>query len=214
MSAIRVGLIGLSGAPPDKCEETSWTPSAHLPYLTSSPDYEIVALLNSSVESAKAAIERYTLPISTKAYSKPEELAKDPGVDLLVCSVRVDKHFLAVRPSLLAGKAVFVEWPLDRNLHIAREMLSLSKTHGSKTIVGLQGSFSPVIRKMKEMVGSGKIGKVLGSTIMASLGNGDTTEMKNVRHFLERELGGNVVSIHLGHSLEFIASGPDLLPLA
>jgi predicted dehydrogenase len=93
-------------------------------------------------------------------------------------------------------------------------MLSLSHTNGSRTIVGLQGSFSPVIRKMREMVGSGKIGKVLGSTIMASLGNGDTTERKNVRYFLEREVGGNIISIHLGHSLEFIASGPYLLRLA
>ena len=64
-----------------------------------------------------------------------------------------------MRPSLLAGKSVFVEWPLDRNLPIAREMLSLSQTNGSKTIMGLQGSFSPVIRKMKEIVGSGEIGK-------------------------------------------------------
>jgi len=72
MSPIRVGLIGLSGAPPDKYEGTSWTPSAHLPYLTSSPDYKIIALLNSSVESAKAAITRYNLPSSTKAYSSPE----------------------------------------------------------------------------------------------------------------------------------------------
>jgi predicted dehydrogenase len=119
-----------------------------------------------------------------------------------------------VRTSLIAGKSVFLEWPLDRNLPTAREMLSLSKTNGSKTIVGLQGSFSPVIRKMKEMVGSGKFGKVLGSTIMARLGNGDTTERKNVRYFLEREVGGNVVSIHLGHSLDFIASGPYLHTLA
>jgi hypothetical protein len=72
MSTIRVGLISLSGAPPDKYEGTSWTPSARLPYITTSPDYEIVALLNSSVKSAKTAIERYALPISTKAYLKPE----------------------------------------------------------------------------------------------------------------------------------------------
>jgi predicted dehydrogenase len=81
MSAIRVGLIGLSGAPPDKYEGTSWTPSAHLPYLTTSPDYKIVALLNSSVESAKAAIERYALPISTKAYSKPEGQCSYPALE-------------------------------------------------------------------------------------------------------------------------------------
>jgi predicted dehydrogenase len=74
MSLIRVGLIGLSGAPPDEYEGLSWTPNAHLPYLKASPNYEIVALLNSSVESAKAAIDRYKLSPFTKAYSKPEGL--------------------------------------------------------------------------------------------------------------------------------------------
>ena len=78
MSPIRVGLIGLSGTPPDEYEGVSWTPNAHLPYLKASPDYEIVALLNSSVESAKAAIDRYELPPSTKAYSKPEGLCLFP----------------------------------------------------------------------------------------------------------------------------------------
>jgi predicted dehydrogenase len=78
MSPIRVGLIGLSGSPPDEYEGVSWTPNAHLPYLKASPDYNIVALLNSSVESAKAAIDRYELPPSTKAYSKPERLCLFP----------------------------------------------------------------------------------------------------------------------------------------
>jgi predicted dehydrogenase len=72
MAPIRVGLIGLSGAPPDRYEGVAWTPRAHLPFLKGSPDYEIVALLNSSVESAKTAIKRYGLSSDTKAYSNPE----------------------------------------------------------------------------------------------------------------------------------------------
>lgn len=72
MAPIRVGLIGLSGQPADKYEGTSWTANAHLPFLKSSPDFEIVALLNTSVASAKAAIERYELPGETKAYGNPD----------------------------------------------------------------------------------------------------------------------------------------------
>jgi predicted dehydrogenase len=86
-------------------------------------------------------------------------------------------------------------------------MSLLAQSHKAKTIVGIQGSFSPVIRKMKTIIKTGRIGKVLSSTIMASLGNGDVSERKNVKYFLEREVGGNVISIHLGHSLEFIAAG-------
>jgi predicted dehydrogenase len=74
-------------------------------------------------------------------------------------------------------------------------------------MVGIQGSFSPVIRKMKEVFEGGKLGKLLSSTIVASLGNAGTTESKNVRYFLDREVGGNVMSVHMGHSLEFVATG-------
>jgi predicted dehydrogenase len=83
-----------------------------------------------------------------------------------------------------------------------------------RDIMDLQESFSTAIHNMKEMLGSGKIGKVLGSTITASSGNGNMTEGKNVKLFLERRVGGNVITVHLGHSLESMASGPDLLPFA
>ena len=68
---IRVGLIGLSGATEDDYEGTYWTPNAHLPFLRTSPHFEIVALLNSSAKSAKAAVRKYGLPAETKAYGDP-----------------------------------------------------------------------------------------------------------------------------------------------
>lgn len=71
MAPIRVGLIGLSGAPPSEYEGTNWALSAHLPYLLASPHYTITALLNRSISSARAAIERYNLPSDTKAYGDP-----------------------------------------------------------------------------------------------------------------------------------------------
>jgi hypothetical protein len=60
---------------------------------------------------------------------------------------------------------------------------------------------------MKEIVEGGRIGKVLSSSVFASTGNAGPTEVKNVRYFLDREVGGNILSIHFGHSLEFITSG-------
>lgn len=134
-------------------------------------------------------------------------MANDPDVDLVVCSVRVDRHLLTVRPSLIAGKAVYVEWPLDRDLETAKEMAALAAKHNAKTIVGLQATFSPVIRKLRSLVQGGAIGRVLSSTLMGSFGNRLHTESKNVRYFLDRSVGGNIVSIHVGHGLESIISG-------
>ncbi|KAL5318006.1 hypothetical protein ACEPPN_015110 [Leptodophora sp. 'Broadleaf-Isolate-01'] len=193
-SPIRVGLIGLPGTPADKYEGTNWAASAHLPYLIKSPHYEIVALLNSSVESAQASKVKHGLNSNVKTYGKPEgnfssptsfpspvDLAADPDVDMVICSTRVDLHFSTVKPSILAGKTIFVEWPLESNLSLAREMSLLATKHGCKTIVGLQGSFAEPIREIKGLVDGGRIGKVLGSTMFAALGNSGRTESKNVR---------------------------------
>jgi predicted dehydrogenase len=139
--------------------------------------------------------------------SPPSDLAADKAVDLVVCSVRVDRHFQTVRPSIIAGKAVFVEWPLERNLQLAREMTALAAKHKAKTMVGIQGSFPSIIRKMKELVDSGRIGKLLSSSVFASMSNGGETEVKNVRYFLDRDIGGNVVTIRFGHAIEFITCG-------
>jgi predicted dehydrogenase len=136
-----------------------------------------------------------------------KDLANDPDIDLVVCSVRVDRHFLTVRPSLEAGKAVFVEWPLDRNLEVAKEMASLAAAHNAKTIVGLQASYSPIIRKLRQLVHEGAIGRILSSTLLGSCGNELTSESKNVRYFLDRMVGGNLMSIAVGHNLESVISG-------
>ncbi|RHZ46496.1 uncharacterized protein CDV56_103032 [Aspergillus thermomutatus] len=204
MPTIRVGLIGLSGA--TDYEGTAWAPNAHLPYLQRSEYFTITALLNSSVESARAAIKKYSLPTDTKAYGNPQDLANDPDIDLVVCVVRVDRHFQTVRPSLEAGKTVFVEWPLDRNLDVAKEMAALAAAHNAKTIVGLQASYAPVIRKLRQLVDEGVIGRVMSSTLLGSCGNDVASESKNVRYFLDRTVGGSPMSIHVGHTLETVTS--------
>ena len=135
------------------------------------------------------------------------DLAADENVDLVVCSTRVDSHFMPVKPSIIAGKAIFVEWPLEASLAIAREMTTLAKKHNAPTIVGLQGAFAPEVRKLKEVIDSGRIGPVVSSSWIASLGNGGGVERKNVRYFVDRKVGGNVVSIAVGHSLEFLTYG-------
>ena len=76
MAPIRVGIIGLSAK-----ASTSWASRAHLPYLVASNGkYEIKALCNSSVDAARAAVNAYKLPSSTKAYGDPQALANDPDV--------------------------------------------------------------------------------------------------------------------------------------
>jgi predicted dehydrogenase len=151
MAPIKIGFIGLSSS-------QSWAVWAHLPYLKNNSKYELVALCNSSVDSAKAAITNHGLPPTTKAYGSPEELAADPDVELVVCSVRVDKHYDALMPALKAGKHAFCEWPLAKDAAQAEELIKVAKEKGVKTLVGLQAGVSPTLLKLKQIISEGKIG--------------------------------------------------------
>ncbi|KAH7354840.1 NAD-binding Rossmann fold oxidoreductase family protein [Rhexocercosporidium sp. MPI-PUGE-AT-0058] len=197
MPPIRVGFIGLSAS--------GWAPGAHLPYLKHSNKYQIVAVCNSSVESSKAAIVKYELPQSTRAYGDPEELAQDKEVDLVVCSVRVDRHLATISPSLKAGKDVYVEWPLGKNLVEAKELLRLKNEGGVKTaVLGLQGRQSPVVKKVKQLVDEGRVGRVLSCSWMGQGVNLGPTVQEAYVYLGQRDVGGNLMTIHFGHSIDYI----------
>jgi predicted dehydrogenase len=196
-SPIRVGIIGLTAA---TSGTTAWAANAHLPYLKQSPHYTIVALCNSSIEAAQRAIEKYDLPAETKAYGSPEDLAADPNVDLVVVSTRVDRHALVALPSLKKGKHVFTEWPMDRNLAVAKDMLAASQEGGGRTFVGIQAPMAPAIRTLQGLIADGKIGRVLSSTFVASVDMAGYDQDRELGYMLDREIGGNLLTIAFGHS--------------
>ncbi|KAF2876681.1 oxidoreductase [Massariosphaeria phaeospora] len=198
MAPIRIGFIGLSST-------QSWAVWAHLAYLKASNKYEIVALCNSSLESAKAAIKAHGLPESTRAYGTPEDLAADRDIDLVVCSVRVDKHYKTLLPSLKAGKDIFCEWPLAKDAKEAEEMLAIAKEKGVKTLVGLQAHQSPALKKIKDVIDSGRIGKVLSSTFHGTPKSFGATDMEATAYMQDRKVGGNMLTIYGIHSLESIS---------
>jgi predicted dehydrogenase len=125
-------------------------------------------------------------------------------VELVVCSVRVDRHFPTISPSLKAGKNVFVEWPLGKSAAEARELLKLKNENGVKTaVVGLQARQAPIVNKIKSLVESGAIGKVLSSTWVAQATNGGPTALERVKYIGDKEVGGNLVTIHFGHAVDY-----------
>jgi predicted dehydrogenase len=205
MAPIRVGIIGLASATGEVTASPGdgWAASAHLPYLVKSPHYEVVALCNTSIESAKTAVKRHNLPASTKTYGSPEDLANDPNVDLVVCSVRVDRHYKVIKPALEKGKDVFVEWPLGANLQEAEEMAAIAEKSGSKTMVGLQGRASPQVQKVRELLKSGRIGDLLSSTVTADAGGMlGPVEPPGIDYLAKKAVGGNMLTILFGHMVD------------
>lgn len=195
---LRTALIGLSSS-----AATSWASVAHLPnFLTTAGKsrFTITALLNSSVSAAEAAVETYKLPPSTKAYGNPDDLAKDPDIDLVVCNTRVDKHFDTTLASVKEGKNTYIEWPIASNLEQVRELVAAANTSGARVAIGLQRRQAAPVLKVKEVVRSGALGKILSSEVRAYGGTKDREVLPtSLRYFTERVVGGNPITIGVGH---------------
>jgi predicted dehydrogenase len=202
MSPIRVALVGLSSS-----AKVTWASDAHLPYLLSpngQKHYKLVALLNSSVSAAESAKLTFNLPHDVKAYGDPDSLAADPDIDLVVVNTRADVHYAVVQPSIRAGKAIFIEWPLTENLASALQLMK-RLSNPSDGIVGLQGRVMPLTLRLKSLLASGLIGKVLSSSIRA-FGNLSKRDghPESLTYFADRKVGGHPINIHYGHMIDYV----------
>ncbi|KAG9699206.1 NAD-binding Rossmann fold oxidoreductase family protein, partial [Aureobasidium melanogenum] len=160
MAPIKIGLVGLSTS----STATNWAVRAHLPYLQSEHGkslFEIIALCNSSVESAKQSVKHFGLAESVRTYGSPEGLAADPDVELVVCVVGVKGHYEVCLPAVKAGKNVYTELPFASNMQQMQELTDEAEKKGVRTIMGCQGQAHPAVHLIKKMIAEGKIGKPL-----------------------------------------------------
>ncbi|KII90692.1 hypothetical protein PLICRDRAFT_107235 [Plicaturopsis crispa FD-325 SS-3] len=198
MAPIRVGTIGLS--------TTGWASTHHAPALPE--PYKLVALSTTRAETADEASKKF----GVKGYhGDPAQIAQDKDVDLVVVSVKLPHHKASVWPAIEAGKDVFVEWPLGRDLAEAKEIEQFAREKGVRTIVGLQARQGNAVRKAKELINSGKIGKVLSTSVVKiRLCTRWKTRLvpssfEEGRVLTSLDPGANVLSIPTSHTLDAFA---------
>lgn len=180
---------------------SSWASRSHLPYLQQTSLYNITALQNSSKASAEAAAKEYSLN-DVATYADPSAIASDSNVDIVAVSVNVPEHYDLTKPALKAGKDVFVEWPLARNLAEAEELTQLAKEKGVKTMIGLQARQNPSIVKAKEIMESGKLGKILTTTMFGHGMIFGPSIHEGFLYGLPVEAGANLLTIPFGHAVD------------
>src|SRR6266508_3772585 len=179
-STLGVGIIGVSPV-------RGWAATAHIPALRALPNCEIRAL---SAESARAAGEAFGV---SAVFSDHEQLVTQPDIDLVAVTVRVPHHRELVSAAVAAGKAVYCEWPLGRDLDDARAMAALAAGQGVRTVVGLQARQAPAIGFLQELLGDGYVGEVLSTTMVGLSVPGDVVGQPNA-YMLEETNGANALT--------------------
>ena len=116
-------------------------------------------------------------------------------------TVKVPHHRELVTAALAAGKAVYCEWPLGRDLDDAQAMAKLASERDVRTVVGLQGRQAPAIQFVQELLDDGYVGDVLSTTIVGLSLAGDTVINANA-YMLDNDNGANLLTIAVGHSID------------
>ncbi len=192
-STLGVGIIGVSPV-------RGWATTAHIPALRALPSYEIRALSAHSAESARAVGEAFGV---TPVFSDNEQLVTRPDIDVVAVTVKVPHHRELVAAALAAGKAVYCEWPLGRDLHDARVMAALAAKQGVRTVVGLQARQAPAIEFVQQLLRDGYVGEVLSTTMVGLSIPGDVVGQPNA-YMLDKTNGANLLTIAVGHSLDIL----------
>jgi len=192
-SRLGVGIIGVNPI-------RGWAATAHIPALRALPNYEIRALSASSAESARAAGEAFGV---SAVFSDHEQMVVQPDLDLIAVTVKVPHHRELVSAAVAAGKAVYCEWPLGRDLDDARAMAALAAKQDVRTVVGLQARQAPAIEFVQELLSDGYVGEVLSTTMVGLSTPGDVVVQPNA-YMLDKTNGANLITISLGHSLDML----------
>ena len=192
-SKLGVGIIGVDPV-------RGWAATAHIPALRALPNYEIRALSAHSAESARAAGEVFGV---SAAFSDHQQLVTRPDIDVVAVTVKVPHHRGLVSAALAAGKAVYCEWPLGRDLDDARAMAALAAGQKVRTVVGLQARQAPAIEFVQQLLTDGYVGEVLSTTMVGLSVPGDVVVQPNA-YMLDMTNGASVLTIAVGHSLDVL----------
>jgi predicted dehydrogenase len=96
-----------------------------------------------------------------KGMKDDKELIWSKDVDAVAIVTPVFAHYEVAKEALLAGKHIFVEKPFTSTSAQARELIDLAAKKNLKIMVDHTFLFTGAVKKIKEVIGSGELGRLL-----------------------------------------------------
>ena len=194
MARLRIGIVGANA-------ERGWARDAHLRAIRTIPDLEIAAV---SARTQAIADEAATLFGAASAYDDSHALAHDRHVDIVAVTVKVPEHRAIVLAALAAGKHVYCEWPLGRDLAEAQEMADAARAAGVHVAIGLQGANAWAVRHAAALVSEDAIGRPLSLRVVSPTAGWGAASPANYAYLQDKANGATLSTIAGGHTLAAI----------
>lgn len=190
VNPLRVGIVG---AHPKR----GWALHAHLGALRSLPDFSLEAVSARTDAGAAEAAEVFGAP---RSFGDSLAMVRDPEIDVITVTVKVPEHRAVVLAALEAGKHVYCEWPLGRDLAESKEMAA-AVSAGQHVVVGLQGFRAPEVLRAAALIRQGAIGRPLVLRSFGEAGAWGPSAPRQRAYLQERDSGASFETIGVGHLL-------------
>lgn len=100
------------------------------------------------------------MPGITQTTTDPYEAINDQSADCVIIATPAHTHFKLAKAALEAGKHVLVEKPICSTSDEALQLCQVADAHGKILAVGHVFLFNAAIRRMKQLIESGELGKI------------------------------------------------------
>ena len=148
-NTVRLGLIGCGGFM-----------GAHVQRLSSVRKARIVALADPNEQNLARFVERHPQVRKAKQFATYEEMLKAAELDGVIIASPHTLHAEQIRASLKRGFHVLTEKPMACSVKEARSVIRAAKRYDRILMIGYQRHFSPAFRLARDIIASGKLGKV------------------------------------------------------
>ena len=149
---VGIGLIGASSIARDTM----------IPAMRNHPDCDVVTVFSSNLERGKSYAAENNIP---RAASSVAELLADADVQAVYISTTNELHHQQVLAAAQAGKHILCEKPLAMSLDETGEMITACREAGVVLATNHHLRMGAGIRKMRDLIAQGAIGKPLAARV-------------------------------------------------
>src|SRR5437870_10539036 len=128
--------------------------------LTQIASLPYVKLTAAADAKRTSALERFRSDFDAEVYDSIEELCRSANVDAIYIATPPQMHAEHMLMAAKHGKHVIVEKPIALTIEHAEKMNEAANQYGIKFLCGHTHSFNAPVRKMREIVRSGELGKL------------------------------------------------------
>ncbi len=123
---------------------------------------ELVALYNRTKSKADILAHKFNVPA---VYDNIEKLIENEKLDFVDIITDVDTHATLTERAAKKGIAVICQKPMAPKLSVAKQMVEVCHQHNVPLLIHENFRWQSPIRKLKELLNSGKIGKVFKARV-------------------------------------------------